>query len=80
VRLPIFRAWLPIPVPFSFSAGQGWSILRKEHYRPELVVRDGEVITPDCGLLADVMAPSERPSGVTRPSFLGGRVANIAAQ
>ena len=33
---------------------------------PSLVVMDGEAITPDCGLLRDVMSPLERPQGITR--------------
>jgi dihydroorotase len=51
-----------------------------ERLLPDLVVMDGEVITPDCGLLADVMAPSERPRGITRPSVLVSNAATLAAQ
>jgi len=43
------------------------------------VVMDGEVMVPDCGLLADVMASSERPRGITRPAYLAN-VPSIAAQ
>jgi hypothetical protein len=43
-------------------------------------VMDGEVLTPDCGLLSDVMAPSDRPRGITRPSYLGSDIADMAAQ
>jgi predicted amidohydrolase len=51
-----------------------------ERLLPDLVVMDGEVIAPDCGLLADVMAPSERPRGITRPSVLVSNAATLAAQ
>ena len=51
-----------------------------ERLLPDLVVMDGEVITPDCGLLADVMAPSERPRRITRPSVLVSNAATLAAQ
>ncbi len=47
---------------------------------PDLVIMDGQVLTPDCGLLSDVMAPTERPRGITRPPFLGGSVTHVAAQ
>ena len=50
-----------------------------ERLLPDLVVTDGDVIVPDCGLLADVMAPSERPRGITRPSYLAGNVATVTA-
>jgi hypothetical protein len=53
---------------------------RRERLLPDLVVMDGEVMLPDCGLLADVMAPSERPRGITRPAYLAGTVASIEAQ
>jgi dihydroorotase len=33
---------------------------------PELVVMDGDPIIPDCMLLSDLMAPHERPRGITR--------------
>jgi len=52
----------------------------RERLLPDLVVMDGEVMTPDCGLLADVIAPTERPRGITRPSFLRSDAANMAAQ
>jgi dihydroorotase len=51
-----------------------------ERLLPDLVVMDGEVIVPDCGLVADVMTPSERPRGITRPVYLAGNAARIAAQ
>ncbi len=37
---------------------------------PELVVMDGDPIIPDCMLLSDLMAPHERPRGITRPHDL----------
>jgi dihydroorotase len=70
----------PVEGAWTFVDSRRESLTVRERLLPELVVMDGEVVTPDCGLLADVMAPSERPRGVTRPSFLGGRFANIAAQ
>lgn len=47
---------------------------------PDLVVIDGSVVTPDCGLLADVMRPDERPRGITRASTLAIRATGLAAQ
>jgi dihydroorotase len=52
----------------------------RERLLPDTVIIDGEPLTPDCGLLADVMAPAERPRGVTRRAFIGGESAPIAAQ
>jgi dihydroorotase len=52
----------------------------RERLLPDLLVLDGEVVVPDCALLADVMTPAERPRGITRPSFLGSGFANLTAQ
>lgn len=52
----------------------------RERLLPDLVVMDGEPMTPDCGLLADVMAPAERPRGITRPAYLASEAAPMAAQ
>jgi dihydroorotase len=70
----------PVEGAWTFLDSRRESLSVRERLLPDLVVIDGEVIVPDCGLLADVMAPSERPRGITRPSFLGSSVANIAAQ
>src|SRR5215470_1015103 len=52
----------------------------RERLLTDLVVIDGEVIVPDCGLLADVMAPSERPRGITRPAMFTTLLEREAAQ
>jgi len=52
----------------------------RERLLPDLVVIDGEVMVPDCGLLADVMAPSERPRGITRPAMFTTLLEREAAQ
>jgi dihydroorotase len=70
----------PVEGAWTFVDSRRESLTVRERLLPDLVVMDGEVIVPDCGLLADVMAPSERPRGITRPSFPGGSAANIAAQ
>ena len=65
---------------WTFTDCRGERLTVPERMLPDLVVMDGEPMTPDCGFLADVMAPSERPRGITRPTFLGGEVSRIAAQ
>jgi dihydroorotase len=70
----------PIEGAWRFLDSRRESLTVRERLLPDLVVIDGEVIAPNCGLLADVMAPTERPRGITRPSFLGSGGANIAAQ
>jgi dihydroorotase len=70
----------PVEGEWTFFDSSRERVTVYERLVPDLVVMDGEVITPDCGLLADVMAPSERPRGITRPSLLTGNVASLAAQ
>jgi predicted amidohydrolase len=70
----------PVEGEWTFLDARRERLTVRERLLPDLVVIDGEVLTPDCGLLADVMAPAERPRGITRPSYLAGNVANIAAQ
>jgi dihydroorotase len=70
----------PVEGEWTFLDSRRERLTVRERLLPDLVVMDGEVMTPDCGLLADVMAPTERPRGITRPSFLRSEVANIAAQ
>jgi hypothetical protein len=52
----------------------------RERLLPDIVVMDGDVITPDCGLLADVMSPQERPRGLTRSLHLSDGTMKVAAQ
>lgn len=47
---------------------------------PDAVIMNGEIITPDCGLLSDVMSPNERPRGITRGLSLGAAAIGLAAQ
>jgi dihydroorotase len=70
----------PVEGEWTFLDSRRERLTVRERLLPDLVVMDGEPMTPDCGLLADVMAPTERPRGITRPSFLRSEVANIAAQ
>jgi dihydroorotase len=65
---------------WTFVDCRGERLTVHERLLPDLVVMDGTVITPDCGLLADVMSPQERPRGITRPSHLGGGIMKVAAQ
>jgi dihydroorotase len=70
----------PVEGAWTFLDSRRESLTVCERLLPDLVVIDGEVIVPDCGLLADVMSPSERPRGITRPSFLFNTAAGMAAQ
>ena len=65
---------------WTFADCRGERLAVRERLLPDMVVMDGDVITPDCGLLADVMSPQERPRGVTRPPHLGGSYMKVAAQ
>jgi predicted amidohydrolase len=70
----------PVEGEWTFVDSRRERLPVRERLLPDLVVIDGEVMTPDCGLLSDVMAPTDRPRGITRPSYLGSDVADIAAQ
>jgi len=70
----------PVEGEWTFLDSRRERLTVRERLLPDLVVMDGELMTPDCGLLADVMTPAERPRGITRPSFVAGDVANMAAQ
>jgi dihydroorotase len=65
---------------WTFADCRGERLTVRERLLPDIVVMDGEVITPDCGLLADVMSPQERPRGMTRSSHLSGSYMKVAAQ
>jgi hypothetical protein len=70
----------PVEGEWTFLDSNREQLTVHERLLPDLVVADGEVIVPDCGLLADVMAPSERPRGITRrPSYLAVNVATLTA-
>jgi dihydroorotase len=51
---------------WTFRDSEGDQIGVKQRYVPGLVLKDGEVIIPDCGLLSDVLPPEARPFGITR--------------
>ncbi len=70
----------PVEGEWTFVDTRRERLTVRERLLPDLVIMDGEPITPDCGLLADVMAPAERPRGITRPSFLSSHVTHMAAQ
>jgi dihydroorotase len=65
---------------WTFADCRGERLAVRERLLPDIVVMDGDVITPDCGLLADVMSPQERPRGMTRSSHLSGSYMKVAAQ
>jgi dihydroorotase len=70
----------PVEGEWTFVDARRERLTVRERLLPDLVVMDGEPMTPDCGLLADVMAPTERPRGITRPFFLASNVSHMAAQ
>jgi dihydroorotase len=70
----------PVEGEWTFFDSRRERLPVRERLLPDLVVIDGEVMTPDCGFLSDVMSPTDRPRGITRPSYLGSDVADIAAQ
>jgi dihydroorotase len=70
----------PVEGEWTFVDSRRERLMVQQRLLPDLVVMDGEVVTPDCGLLSDVMAATDRPRGITRPSYLGSDVADIAAQ
>jgi len=65
---------------WSFVDCRGERLAVRERLLPDIVVMDGDVITPDCGLLSDVMSPQERPRGITRSLHLGNGYMKVAAQ
>jgi dihydroorotase len=65
---------------WTFVDSRGERLAVRERLLPDLVVLDGQVMTPDCGLLSDVMAPQERPRGITRGLDLGAPTVGLAAQ
>jgi dihydroorotase len=65
---------------WTFADCRGERLAVRKRLLPEIVVIDGDVVTPDCGLLADVMSPQERPRGMTRPPHLAGGDLRVAAQ
>jgi dihydroorotase len=65
---------------WTFVDSRGERLAVRERLLPDLVVLDGQIMTPDCGLLSDVMAPQERPRGITRGLALGAPTVGLAAQ
>jgi dihydroorotase len=59
-----------VPGDWRFTDAWGEALDVRHRLLPELVVLDGEPIIPDCALLADLMAPQERPRGITRSTDL----------
>src|SRR5262249_28792927 len=57
-----------VPGAWAYRDARGERLTVAERLLPELVVLRGEPLRPDCGLLADVMGPDERPRGVARPA------------
>jgi dihydroorotase len=65
---------------WTFVDCRGERLNMRERLLPDIVVMDGDVITPECGLLSDVMAPQERPRGITRSAHLSSGYMKVAAQ
>ena len=63
---------------WTFVDARGERLTVDERLLPDLVLIDGEVHTPNCNLLADVMAPHERSRGITRSAALVTPVALAA--
>jgi hypothetical protein len=74
------RCWCSAPSAKSRADCRGERLAVRERLLPDIVVMDGDVITPDCGLLADVMSPQERPRGLTRSLHLSDGTMKVAAQ
>lgn len=53
---------------FTDAAGERLDVATR--LLPDLVIRAGEPVTPDCALLSDLMAPQERPRGITMSAGL----------
>jgi dihydroorotase len=70
----------PVEGKWTFVDSCGEQLRVPDRLLPDFVIIDGEVISPDCCLLADVLTPAERPRGITRSSFLRTSAAGIAAQ
>ncbi len=52
---------------WTYVDAEGERLAVRERLVPRLVLKDGETIVPDCGLLSDLLPPDGRPYGVTRP-------------
>jgi dihydroorotase len=70
----------PVDGEWTFVDSCAERLTVRERLLPELVVIDGDLIAPDRGLLADVIAADERPRGIARPSLLRSDVTRVAAQ
>ena len=53
--------------PWTFVDAEGERLAVDTRWAPRLVLKDGDVIVPDCGLLSDLLPADARPYGVTRP-------------
>lgn len=52
---------------WTFRDSEGATLTTKSRLIPSLVFKDGEVMVPDCGFLADLLPADARPVGITRP-------------
>jgi dihydroorotase len=52
---------------WTYVDAEGERLAVRERLVPRLVLKDGETLVPDCGLLSDLLPPDGRPFGVTRP-------------
>src|SRR5258706_5839291 len=63
---------------WTFHDSEGERLAVTQRWVPRLVIKDGDVIVPDCGLLSDLLPADGRPLGVTRP-FAGLQQAAVTA-
>src|SRR5258708_31006444 len=63
---------------WTFRDSEGERLAVTQRWVPRLVIKDGDVIVPDCGLLSDLLPADGRPLGVTRP-FAGLQQAAVTA-
>ena len=52
---------------WTFRDAEGERLAATQRWVPRLVIKDGDVVVPDCALLSDLLPGDGRPLGVTRP-------------
>src|SRR4051794_18846289 len=69
-----------VPGRWIFTDAWKEQLVVQHRLLPELVMMDGEPLVPDCGLLSDLMAPDERPRGITRAHAPGLGTPRLTAE
>lgn len=62
---------------WTYRDAEGEPLSVKRRLVPSLVLKDGDIIIPDCGLLADLLPAEARPIGITRAFKGSHRVAAL---